>query len=391
MANKKKIAVIASRFPYPLNKGDKLRLFHQIKYLSHYFEIHLYAINEENISLAEQKVVREFCTSVTNYKLNIFQKTIGVGRSILKNEPIQVGYFYSSAIEKKIKISLKKNFIDLVYCQLSRTAAYGLTFDGPVVFDYQDCFSKNYERAHSYASGLKKWFYKREWKSMQRFEEKIHHNFVAKTIISKFDKNSLPFDAESIKVVPNGVDPKFYAPRLVEKKWDVLFSGNLNYQPNADAALLIIKKIYPLLKEKNKNIQIGIAGNTSNQKIIQAANENIHIITHVKDMRNEYAKTKIYIAPLFTGAGLQNKLLEAMSMGIPCLATPITNLSLQAAPDKEILIADSIEDFSQWILTLLSQKAILEKIAKKGQKFVHQNYSWESANEKLRQLLESYL
>jgi len=391
MDKKKKIAVIASRFPYPLNKGDKLRLYHQIRYLSQYFEIHLHAINEENISLSDQKTVRDFCASVTNYKLNTIQKAIGVGRSILKGEPIQVGYFFSSTIKNKIKKRLKNNAIDLVYCQLSRTAGYGLTFDGPVIFDYQDCFSKNYERAYKYASGLKKWFYKREWKSMQHFEERIHHDFVAKTIISDFDKDSLPFESDTVKVVPNGVDPNFYAPRFEEKKIDVLFSGNLNYQPNTDAALLIIEKLYPLLKENNKQIQIGIAGNTKNQKIIQAANENIHIVTNVKDMREEYAKAKIYIAPLFTGAGLQNKLLEAMSMGIACIATPITNLSLQAVPDKEILIADSIEAFAHSIVQLLQQLTFREQIAEAGQKFVHKNYSWDGANEKLKCLMESYL
>jgi glycosyltransferase involved in cell wall biosynthesis len=388
---KRKLAIIASRFPYPLNKGDKLRLFHQIKYLSDFFEIHLFAINEEKIAIDEQKTVRDFCRSVTLFDLNIVQKGIGITQSIIRKEPIQVGYFYSKSIEERIKKELVSKKIEAVYCQLSRTAKYGLTFKGPVIIDYQDCFSKNYERAYQNASGIKKWFYKREWQRMLAFETKINHDFVGKTIISDFDKKSLPFDSKDIVVIPNGVDPTYYHEQNVAKEFDILFSGNLNYQPNIDAALNIIKNIYPILKDKKEAIRIGIAGNTDNKEILNSANDNIIIMPKVRDMRTMYAKTAVYIAPLFTGAGLQNKLLEAMSMGIPCVATNITNLSLKAQPNKEIMEAKDINELAEHVLKLLRDPKKQKEIGQQGKLFIHKNYSWQLANNKLKKLIEKYL
>ncbi len=391
MSVKKKLAIIASRFPYPLNKGDKLRLFHQIKYLAQYFEIHLHAINEENIKPDEQKTVMDLCHSTTLYNLNVLQKVVGLSKSLYNGEPLQVGYFYSKKIVREIQKNLKRQKIDAVYCQLSRTAVYGLTFKGPVIIDFQDCFSKNYERAFQHASGIKKWFYKREWKAMLSFETKMNDDFIGKTIISEFDKKSLPFDAKNITVVPNGVDPEYYKHQNVAKEFDILFSGNLNYQPNVDAAIDIIEKLAPVLIKEIPDIKIGIAGKSTNKKILQAGNKNIQIVTEVADMRAMYAKTKIFIAPLFTGAGLQNKLLEAMSMGIPCIASQVTNLSLKATVNEEILVASNIEEFCEATLALLFNTKKQDELALKGQTYIHNKYSWELANEKLKNLLENYL
>ncbi len=391
MSAKKQLAIISSRFPYPLNKGDKLRLFHQIKHLAQHFEIHLHAINEENISLEEQASVRALCAEVHLYKLNPIEQAWGIIRSIIKSEPIQVGYFYSSSIRKKIAAQLKNSQIEAVYCQLSRTAYYALDFKGASIIDYQDCFSKNYERAAAQHTGLKKIFYKREHNKMQSFEQLINRSFDAKTIISAFDREQLPFTSDSVHIIPNGVDKDFYKEQAVTKEYDILFSGNLNYQPNEQAALYIINELAPALINEQADIKICIAGNTSNNSILQAASKNIIIENKVADMRDMYARTKLFIAPLFSGAGLQNKLLEAMSMCIPCISTSVTNHSLKAQVNEEIIIADNTESFKQSIFHLLKNETERYTLASKGQTFVHEKYNWEQPNEQLVQIIKDLL
>ena len=108
-------------------------------------------------------------------------------------------------------------------------------------------------------------------------------------------------------------------------------------------------------------------------------------------MRDMYAATEIYVAPLFTGAGLQNKLLEAMSMAIPCIATNVSNQSLGAKHLHEIIEVSNTDELTNAIIRLLKDAPLRKKIAQNGQQYVHQNYSWEAANEKLYSIINRLL
>lgn len=386
--SKRKIAIICSRFPFPLNKGDKLRLFHQIRYLSNHFSIDLHAIDEENVLENNLEELRKYCTEIYLYPLNYLQKSIGVITSIFRNEPIQLGYFYSKKNIKLFQQRIKENNYDGIYAQLARVYPYLKEIELPIVFDYQDCFSKNYLRLYPTKSFFKKLFYQREYEKMKILEEKIYSSLTFTCIISEADKIAMSFEASNIQVISNGVDFSFYAPQQLEKKYDILFSGNLNYEPNELAVLFILQNLLPPLVQKIPDIKIGIAGNTNNTFIQNFSHPNVFVENQVNDMRNAYAKTKIFIAPLFAGAGLQNKLLEAMAMQIPCICTEICNASLKAEEDKEIILANDINTFIEKISFLLLNEKERDALALNGRNFILNNYGWDRQNEKLKSLLE---
>jgi glycosyltransferase involved in cell wall biosynthesis len=116
--------------------------------------------------------------------------------------------------------------------------------------------------------------------------------------------------------------------------------------------------------------------------------ENIDVSGWVSDMRECYARAKIFIAPMQIGTGLQNKLLEAMAMQIPCITSPLANQALQAKENEEILIATTPEEYANHILFLLDHPDKAAKIAKAGYEYTLKNFSWEAETDKIEALLK---
>jgi glycosyltransferase involved in cell wall biosynthesis len=141
-----------------------------------------------------------------------------------------------------------------------------------------------------------------------------------------------------------------------------------------------ILKIYP-------NIRIHIVGADTPQDIFALACENVLVSGFVEDIRTAYSEARIFVAPLFSGAGLQNKILEAMSMQIPCITTSIVNISVQAKMESEILIANSAAEFISKIQLLLMSEELQTSISTQARKFVMENFCWDVANEKLNAIL----
>jgi len=133
-------------------------------------------------------------------------------------------------------------------------------------------------------------------------------------------------------------------------------------------------------------IKAGIAGRDG-ERFTHYRNAGTDIYGWQPDIRPFYAASRIMVAPLFTGAGLQNKLLEAMSMGIPCITTSVANASLRAIPGEQVLVADHAEDFVKQIRLLLHDETLHQKLAIQGKAFVLKQYTWEAANQQLAALL----
>jgi len=383
---RKKIAVILSRFPYPLDKGDRLRAFHQLKYLSQYHDLYVHALYEGEMASEVIQEIEAICTELYVYRLNRIRQAIELVRAYLKGWPVQCGYFYSPYIDRKIKTRIEKLNPDVVYCQLSRTGLYGLHQPFYKVIDLQDAFSLNYQRMQEGMYGFRKWFYRREARSMRQFEEHLISRFDAATIISAFDKEALGEKGQSVVVIPNGVETSFFTTRHCAKVYDVVFCGNLNYIPNREAALYLIKQLKPILVNRIPGIRISIAG-SGGSALKDYGDEHLVVSDWVDDIRDVYDAGKLFVAPLFSGAGLQNKLLEAMSMGMTCITTPIVNASLQAREKTDLFIASSPDEFVEAIVGLLQDTEGRMNTGQQARKFVEEKYSWNQANAALARLL----
>ena len=151
-----RIFILLSRIPYPLEKGDKLRAFHQIKELSKNNEIILCALNPLT-NVDKQKAfstLQPYCRSINFLDLPLSGRIINVARAFLSHLPLQAGYFYNSKASREIKRLIEEYKPDHIYCQLIRTAEYVKNFPVKKTIDYQDVFSFGMKRRITTSSFL---------------------------------------------------------------------------------------------------------------------------------------------------------------------------------------------------------------------------------------------
>lgn len=380
-----KLLVVLSRFPYPLEKGDKLRAYQQIKILSKYYDIHLVTLNRNTPTKDQIEALNPYCKSIRSFKVSILQFLYNLFLFSVLGKPFQLSFFYNLKMKKYIETICIENKIRKGYFQLIRTAEYARNLNMDCYLDYMDTLSIGVFRQSSHLKGIKKWFYLLESRKLANYEEQVFPWFKKHFIISKQDQELFTFpESNEIIISPNGVSPLFLEDFHHSKDFDICFAGNLNYPPNIKAGLFIGKEILPKLP----SVSCIFAGATPSQEIKAMASDTIHVSGYMKDIRTGYASAKIFVAPLFIGTGLQNKLLEAMALGIPCITTPLCNNALNAKPDHEILLANSAEEFAEKITFLLHSPDQLNEIGKNGKAFVEKNYNWNEIGLSLRNAIQ---
>lgn len=383
MDGKKKLVIVLSRFPFPLEKGDKLRSYYQIKELSDRFSIHLIALSDTPVEENSIQELKKYCDSVKVHRLSKLSILFNSFIALIGKKPIQVGYFFNYAVHKKINTSLNTIRPDHILSQLIRTTEYTKNYHHcPKTLDYMDALSKGMERRIERAPWYKKWFFKTEYKRLLIYERIMFDYFDKKTIISEQDKRYIFHpEREQIVCVPNGIDTHFLEPVHVEKKYDFAFVGNMNYPPNVEAVVFIVNEILPAFP----NAKLLVAGATPHPKLVKLAKDNANVVISgwIDDIRTAYASAEIFFAPMKTGTGMQNKLLEAMALGVPCVTTSLANNAIGAAHNESIIVCDTNEQMIQHLKELMQNPEWREEIGSAGKQFVRERYSWEKATQHL--------
>jgi polysaccharide biosynthesis protein PslH len=380
-----KILVLLSRFPYPLEKGDKLRAYHQIKLLAKKNQIIVCCLSHKKIKKEYVNHIIGLGCEVHIIKLNPILSILNLIKGIFSDEPFQVSYFYQKRAQKNIDKLIEKHLPEHIYCQLIRVTEYIKKY---TIFnktlDYMDALSEGMKRRYNNSSFFMKPIISIETKRLKKYESYIFSFFDNKTIITLQDKEKIDHrDRNSIVVIPNGVDIAYFKPYKTRKKYDLLFTGNMSYPPNVESANYIVKKILPLVWEKFPDCNLLIAGANPAISVKMLSSKNVVVSGWVDDIRTAYNESKIFIAPMQTGSGLQNKLIEAMAMKIPCITSELANNALCAKENIEILVGRTPQEYCNNIFRLLSDDKERENIAEKAHEFVEKNYNWTASVLKL--------
>lgn len=389
-----KIFVLLPRIPFPLEKGDKLRAFNQIKQLAKHNEIILCALND-NPSVNEQEAfhaLQPYCQSINFIRINKLQILLGLARAFFKGLPMQCGYFFNRKAAKKVDSVIAKHKPDLLYGQLLRVAEYFRYMKLPKAIDFQDIFSYGMKRRADIASPILRPIFNMEYRRLKRYEAAVFDDFDVKSIICEPDRDLFPHERrDEILIIPNGVDHELFKPQEREKQYDLVFTGNMSYPPNVNAVDYLATEILPIVWKTLPETKLYIAGASPDPRVKKVASEHIIVSGWLDDIRDAYAQSRVFIAPMRIGTGLQNKLLEAMSMQLPAITSPLANASLGAKPNEEILVGSNAEEMANNIITLLTDKEKAAKIAQAGFDFTNRVYDWGKATEILENAMSQAL
>jgi len=386
-----KIFVLLSRVPYPIEKGDKLRAYHQIRCLATNNEIILCALTDTPVHPEALQVLGNFCSEIYILPLGKLGMIWNVIKAFFNGKPLQVGYFYRCSVRRRIAVLIEKCKPDHIFCQLIRVSEYVKDSNISKTLDYQDIFSMGAKRRADKSSYLLRILFMMEYQRLLRYEHDIFNRFDNKTIISLPDRDLLPHPQRAeVVIIPNGVDHEYFKPVKGTKKYDVVFTGNMGYPPNIDAARFIAEEIFPLVQEKIPGAKLLLAGATPHSKVLALQSESITVSGWMADIRESYSSARIFIAPMRIGTGLQNKLLEAMSMEMPCITSALANQALGAIENEEILVGSSAEEYANHIVNLLQDERYAEDLAGKGHTFVKRVFSWENSVSELEKIFNKH-
>ncbi len=386
-----KLLILTSRVPWPLDKGDKLRIYHQIRYLSEKFDVELIALSSEKENPDSKQELLKYCSKVHFINISKVNIILGVIRAYFKGLPFQLGYFYNNGANKKIQNIISESKPDFLYGQLVRVAEYLRHYNIPKVLDLQDAFSEGLKRRYQKTKGPFKYILNYEYKRMLAYEQNELDAFNGLSIITKADKALLPASIQhKTEIVANGVDFDFFSPKNDIKKFSIVFTGNMGYPPNIMAANYLINDIMPLVWDKYPNAKVLLAGSSPHSSVLALANSRVEVSGWLNDIRDAYSQAEIFVAPMQIGTGLQNKLLEAMSMSIPCITSQLANKALKAIPGENIMIAEdnSPQEFADAIINFMENPEVMSYVSENASAFVKQNYDWKNAVNNLTALFK---
>ncbi len=389
LSSKKEIVVALSRFPYPLDKGDKLRAYYQILDLSKEFTVHLFCISHESVTHEQEAALSPYCASIQVFYVSKKQVALQLLCSVFSFTPFQVDYFYNPTFQKALTLFLAKHPITLLYVQTIRMVKnLPLQTRIPLYLDYMDAFSLNFQKRIAASKQWEKPFVFWEYKKLARYEKNVLPRFAHASMITRADLKCFTTEEQSrFTVIPNGIAQSYFEYNEPEKhpQYDLIFTGNMGYHPNVQACKYLVERILPQLQQKGYKVKLCLAGISPTEEVQKMASEQVVVTGFVPDMRSYLSQSQLFVAPLFSGAGLQNKLLEAMAMGIPVITSPLANAALQAIPDQSIMVCANEKEFANTIVTLLQNKQQAQELARQAKAYVKTNFDWFQVNQKLIQ------
>jgi sugar transferase (PEP-CTERM/EpsH1 system associated) len=389
-----KLFVLLSRVPFPLEKGDKLRAYHLVKRLAARHEVYLCCLTDQPIIDDHLAHLRTFCHHLEVIPLPRWRIIWKLATAVFSRLPYQVAYFHHRAAQRKVDAAIARFRPDHVLCQLVRTSEYVRRhLQLPKTLDYMDTLSKGMERRTETAIALFRPLLLAETRRLITYENLMFDLFDNRIIISKQDRDYVYHPhRDQMAVIPNGVDTDHFNPMPGEKKYDLLFTGNMNYPPNIDSVIYLVNKVLPLVRAERPDITLLISGVDPSPRIRELAERDPQVVVSgwVKDIRVSYASARIFVAPMQIGTGLQNKLLEAMAMGLPCITSSLANNAVGAPPGQAILIGHTPADYAVHILRLLEHPEEREKLAANGLRFVRSHFDWATAADALDRLITGH-
>jgi sugar transferase (PEP-CTERM/EpsH1 system associated) len=390
------ILYIAHRIPYPPNKGEKIRAFHQIRHLSKNHTVHLVCMVDDPADLPHIKTLEQYCASVEAVYRYKSATLLLAPLALLTPKPLSVISFYRGHLARKIAQKLETEKFDGIFVSSSAMAEYVLQVSNIAkVIDFVDVDSEKWRLYAAHHSFPLSWIYQIEAKRLAKYEEKIaklfdHSIFISAEEIRLFQQR---VNDRPISVISNGVDLDYFTFSKRELchavSPTIVFTGVMDYFPNIDAVRYFCQEIFPLVREAVPEVKFYIVGRNPTRHVKKlACRPNVIVSGTVPDVRPYLAKATIAVAPFRIARGVQNKVLEAMATGLPIVGTSQAFKGIEATEHDGIRIADAPNRFALEVSAfLLGDSALRQQCARQARRYVEKHHQWEDQGAKLENLL----
>lgn len=331
----------------PALKGDQVVAYHRLRLLSRNHQLTLLSFYESEAELSRVEELRPFCQAIHLVKLPRAQSLLNMTVGFVAGQPLQVAYYQANAYWHKLQALLNQQPFDLVHCQLLRMAPYLLAVKKPRLLELIDSMELNFEGRVAQERGWRKWLFATELRRIKRYEQAIPARFEAATVVSKLDKERIGLG--SLEVIPLGVEVEVFKPSGQPKaSRQIVFSGNMSYEPNVTAVRWFVEKCWPSIKAQVPAAEFVVAGaNPSPQVLGLGQLPGVNILGLVPSMADTLRQAAVAVAPMQSGSGMQSKILEAMASGLPVVTTTLGLGDIGARVDWEIMVADDPQGVSQ--------------------------------------------
>jgi polysaccharide biosynthesis protein PslH len=386
-----RILFLSQRVPYPPNRGDKITTWRLVERMKRAHEVVCvaFAHDERDLDAARELSAMGIETHAVRYRDR--WKKLSSLPLLFSGRPLTLGVYGSREVQTLVDRLLPG--CDLAYAYSSSMGAFLEPHRGkPRVMHFGELDSDKWRQYAERSSFPISWIYRREQRTLFEFERRVALAFAENVLCTPLEQrifeNSIP-GAPSF-VLRNGVDLAHYRPSTAAPEpAHLVFTGVMNYYPNVDGCAFFVREVLPLVRREFPEARFSIVGSHPSPEVqALASTEGVTVTGYVPDTRDWLGRAAVSVAPLRVARGIQNKVLEAMAMGLPVVGTTSATQGVEGLAGRDFLLADDAPAFARAVISLLRAPSEARALGMRGRAFVETHYDWEQVFEPLDRLLE---
>ncbi|HEV7290618.1 TIGR03087 family PEP-CTERM/XrtA system glycosyltransferase [Sphingomonas sp.] len=376
------ILFLAHRVPFPPDRGDKIRAYHILRHLSARNRVHLLAFADDPADLMPGPGL----SSLTGEQRVLWrgkrQAVAGV-EALLTGRPVSVAAFGQRAARRAVKGMLSQHPIDTIYVFSSQMAQY-VPADAPqrVIMDFVDVDSAKFAAYGAQGQGLHRWVMRREARLLAAHDQAVAARADASLFVSEEEAALFRTQsgAERVHAVGNGIDTGVFDPdapfeHIAGNGMRIVFTGQMDYRPNVEGVIWFVEAILPQIRVRHPGLEVAIVGRKPTEAVIALARHDGVVVTgEVADVRPWLHAASVVVAPLKLARGVQNKVLEAMAMARPVVATSAAATGIDHGGTVEL--GDTAGGFAAAVNRILADPETAAEFGALARKRVIDHYSW---------------
>ncbi|HEX9817931.1 MAG TPA: glycosyltransferase family 4 protein [Patescibacteria group bacterium] len=392
-----KILMLTPYLPYPLLSGGQIRTYNLLKKLARKHDITLFALIKNETEKQYIAELEKYCAKVKVFKRSEKPFTPrNIFKAIFSTLPFLVARNHVPETISAIRAELSAKRYDLIHAETFYMMPHLPKNNIPTILAEQTIEYLGYESYAKKAHPLLRSFLTIDVQKIKKWERHYWRLSDKLIVMSAEDKKFIgrQINQDSkIKVVANGVDSAWFdeMERKLPTRPTVLSVGTFNWLPNVEAVDFLVQKIWPQLLKLVPNARLVIVGNAPTKKVLRYGQHNtsITVLGKIADIRTAFKQSHVLVAPVFSGKGTRYKILEAMASGTPVVASKIAVEGLGVKLGTHLLASSTAKTMAQDIAKLLNNRQLWQKLSVNGQRFVQQNFDWQSISQKLDMIYQT--